>query len=332
MSVPTIAVIVPTRNRAHLLQTTLRSILSQRGVDFEVVIVDDGSTGEQASAIQRLRSDSVRIHRHDRSLGVSVARNAGVREARAPWIAFCDDDDLWTPDKLADQLAAATKSGRSWAYAGAVKFEEGPVVWQLMPSPSPEDVQARLAEQNLIPAGASNVLVERDTLLRVGAFDESLGHLADWDLWLRLLEVGMPASVPGIRVAYRLHPGAMSLNPRGILAELETLNTRWRHARGGVALDPGPTHLWIAMSWLRAGHRPHAAASYLRAVRSRPRAGLRGLVRVFHPHPPKPAYWLQPPDERISRFKQVKRVELPADIRQLLHELAGRMPAQAVPR
>jgi glycosyltransferase involved in cell wall biosynthesis len=329
MSVPTVTVVIPTRNRAALLQTTLRSILAQRGVELEVVIVDDGSSAEQASAIKRFRNDSVQVLRHDHPFGVAAARNAGVREARAPWIAFCDDDDLWTPDKLADQLAAASASGRSWAYTGAVKFAEGPIVWQLMPPPNPEDVRTRLAEQNVIPAGASNVLVRREALLQVGSFDESLAHLADWDLWLRLLEVDMPASAPGIGVAYRLHPGAMSLDPRGILAELAILDARWKLARGGVALDPGPTHLWIAMSWLRAGHRCRAAAAYLRAARSQPRAGLRGLLRSFHPQPPQPAHLLQSRDERSSRFKQVQRVDVPAEMRQLLDGLAGQATTHA---
>jgi glycosyltransferase involved in cell wall biosynthesis len=332
MKVPAVTVVVPTRNRLALLHTTLRSVLAQRGVELEVVIVDDGSSSEQASAIHGLRNDSVRVLRHDRSVGVAAARNAGVREARAPWIAFCDDDDLWTPDKLAAQLAAAVDSGRSWAYTGAVKFEDGPVIWQVMPPPSPEDVQARLADKNVIPAGASNVLVERETLLQVGAFDESLGHLADWDLWLRLLEVGLPASAPGIGVAYRLHPGAMSLDPRGILAELEILDTRWRHARGGAALDPGPTHLWIAMSWLRAGQRSRAVASYLRAARFRPRAGLRGLLRSFHPQRPQPAHVLRPGGGPGSRFKQVQQVDVPMEMRQLLDELAGQAPTHAAPR
>jgi glycosyltransferase involved in cell wall biosynthesis len=332
MNVPTVTVVVPTRNRAALLQTTLRSILAQRGVELEVVIVDDGSSSEQASAIQRLRNDSVRVLRHDRSLGVAAARNAGVRAAKAPWIAFCDDDDLWSPDKLAGQLAATSESGRSWAYTGAVKFEDGPVIWQVMPPPTPEDVRARLAEKCIIPAGASNVLVERETLLQVGAFDEALGHMADWDLWLRLAEVGMPASAPGIGVAYRLHPGAMSLNPRGILDELAILDTRWKDARGGAALDRGPTHLWIAMSWLRAGHRVRAAVSYLRAARTRPRAGLRGLLRSFHPQPPRPAHVLQPRDERTSRFKQVEQVDVPMGILQLLDELAGQAPTRTAPR
>ena len=328
MSVPDVTVVIPTRNRAVLLQTTVRSILAQRGVDLEVVIVDDGSSDEQASAIRRLRSDSVRTLRHDRSLGVAAARNAGALEARAPWVAFCDDDDLWTPTKLADQRTAAIESRRSWAYTGAVKFEEGPVVWQVMPPPTPEDVHARLAEKCLIPAGASNVLVERETLLQVGAFDESLGHMADWDLWLRLLEVGMPASAPGIGVAYRLHPGAMSLDPRGIMTELEVLDARWKHARGDVDLDPGPTHLWIAMSWLRAGHRTRAAASYLRAARTRPRAGLRGLLRSFHPHPPQPAHVIEPGGDRKSRFKQVQQVELPEEMLRLLDD-AGQAPTPA---
>lgn len=97
-----------------------------------------------------------------------------------------------------------------------MKFVVGPVVWQVLPPPQSEVVCAQHADRNVIPAGASNVLVERAVFETVGGFDEELAHLADWDLWLRLLEAGPPAAASGIGLAYRLHPGAMSLNSAGI--------------------------------------------------------------------------------------------------------------------
>lgn len=308
MSDPTVTVVVPTRDRAHLLATTLRSIVAQVEADLEVIVVDDGSRPDQAAATAALSGGPVRVLRHTTSRGVGAARNRGAEAARAPWVAFCDDDDLWVPTKVARQLAVARSNSRSWAYTGAVKFEDGPAIWQVMHPPTPEEVHDRLPTKNVIPAGSSNVLVDRTTFLAVEGFDEQLPHLADWDLWLRLREIGLPAAAPGIGVGYRMHPGAMSLNPRGILEDLRTVDTRWRGSRGGATLDPGPTHLWIAMSWLRAGRRRQAASSYLRASRTRPVAGLRGVLRTWHPRPPRP------PDVLV---------DVPAEVRRLLDDLGG---------
>jgi glycosyltransferase involved in cell wall biosynthesis len=289
VSEPTVTVVVPTRNRPALLRRTLRSVTAQHGVSVEVIVVDDGSEPSCAAAVARFADDQVRVLRNEDAGGVGAARNQGAAVATAPWLAFCDDDDLWAPDKLAGQLDAANSAGRRWAYTGAVKFEDGPRLWQLMPPPSPVDVHDRLPTKNVVPAGASNVVVDRATYLDVGGFDPGLAHLADWDLWLKLREVGLPAAAAGVGVAYRMHVGAMSLHPDGILDDLAVIDTRWRHVRGGQPLDPGPTHLWIAMSWLRAGRRLPAAAAYVRAARSDARRGLRGLARTAYPRRPRPA-------------------------------------------
>jgi glycosyltransferase involved in cell wall biosynthesis len=327
-----VTAVVPTRDRVDLLQLTLRSLLGQRDVAVEVVVVDDGSTPAAAEAVRALEHGSVRVLRNERSRGVAAARNQGAEAARSPWVAFCDDDDLWAPSKADGQVAAAKASGRAWSYTGAVKFETGPTVWQVMWPPAAEETRRRLPFRNVVPAGASNVLVDRRTFLDVGGFDEGLAHLADWDLWLRLLGTGLPACAPGIGVAYRLHPGAMSLDPRGILDELRVLDDRWQHLRSGVPLDPGPTHLWIAMSWLRAGRRGPAMWSYLRAARSEPRRGLRGALRTLHPRPPRPAHVIGSAGSGGGAFKRVEEVDLPDEMRELLEDLAGRTPTAETPR
>ncbi|HEX6207479.1 MAG TPA: glycosyltransferase family 2 protein, partial [Actinomycetota bacterium] len=109
---PEISAIVPTHNRAGLLTTTLRTVLWQRDVSLEVVVVDDGSSDATADLVEGLGDPRVRLVRHDAPRGVSTARNRGASEARGDWLAFCDDDDLWAPDKLARQLAAARDGDR----------------------------------------------------------------------------------------------------------------------------------------------------------------------------------------------------------------------------
>jgi glycosyltransferase involved in cell wall biosynthesis len=117
LPVPGVSVVIPTHNRSDLLALTLRSALSQRDVAFEVIVVDDGSADETSEVVAGLGDPRVRLIRHDVSQGVSAARNRGIAEARAEWIAFLDDDDLWAPDKLSFQLTAASESSRCWSEA-----------------------------------------------------------------------------------------------------------------------------------------------------------------------------------------------------------------------
>ena len=334
MSSPTVAVVIPTHNRAALLQRTLASVLAQREVDLEVIIVDDGSEAAEAREVRRCEQERVRVVRNDEARGVAAARNLGAGETDAPWVAFCDDDDLWTPTKLARQIAAAETTGRLWAYTGAVKFELGPVVWQLMAPPDPSAVATRLPYKNLIPAGASNVLARREALMGAGGFDAGLWHLADWDMWLRLLQLGPPAHAPGLGVGYRLHLTAMSLTPEGVLDDLKVIDARWRHLRQGQPLDYGPTHLWIALNQLRAGRRTPAAVSYLRAIRHGRRRGFAGLLHAVDPRTTRGGTstaldtWVA----RAAGIERVDRSELPAEVRDLLDALASDEQPRPAPR
>ncbi len=226
---PRVSVVVPTKDRAPLLDATLHSIRSQRDVTFEVVVVDDGSRDPTlvSRAVARCGDPRLRVVRHHRSRGVSEARNRGITEARAEWVAFCDDDDLWSPDKLAAQLAAAEATGRSWVYAGSVNVSAGGRVVGGSPPPSPERVAEGLPQSNVVPGGCSSVLVAAWVLAAAGPFDPQLGPGADWDLWLRLLRTGPPACVPSPLVAYRVHAGNMSLDSGRMEADFRLLAARY---------------------------------------------------------------------------------------------------------
>ena len=94
---PEVTVVVPTRNRASMLEQALRSVAGQRDVDLEAVVVDDGSTDDTQAVIAAMGDRRLRLIRHQRPQGVSTARNRGVADARGHWVAFLDDDDLWAP-------------------------------------------------------------------------------------------------------------------------------------------------------------------------------------------------------------------------------------------
>lgn len=109
----TVSVVVPTYNRAELLQQTIQSILAQTVPPLEIIAVDDGSTDHTPDVCAGF-GEPIRYLRQENQ-GLSMARNAGIRAARGDWIAFCDSDDLWRPRKLEVQLAALDSTGAGWS-------------------------------------------------------------------------------------------------------------------------------------------------------------------------------------------------------------------------
>ena len=256
-----VTVVIPTRNRPHMLCTTVRSVLRQRGVDLRVIVVDDGSTGDTEGALEALGDQRVTVVRHPVSKGVSAARNAGLSQATTEWVAFCDDDDLWSPDKLRQQLAAANASRADWAYAGCVHVNAELQVQNATPPMLPDAMREALFRYNAMPAGASNVIARRDVLTGLGGFDASLTHLPDWDLWVRLARHGRPACVSEPLVAYRIHGGNASFRTAEMLAELDGFERRHR-----LRADRSRFHRHLAHLCLRSGHRAEALRHFTRAV------------------------------------------------------------------
>jgi glycosyltransferase involved in cell wall biosynthesis len=263
---PQVSVVVPTKDRDALLRQTLSTISWQQDVDFEVVVVDDGSADR--GLVERIVADlddlRFRVVRHDSSRGVSEARNHGAVEAKAHWVAFCDDDDLWAPNKLAKQLEAARRfPAAGWVYVGSVNITPGNRVVGGEPPPTPDEVIERLEESNVVPGGSSGVMAQRALLLDVGGFDRSLQPLADWDLWLRLLRVSPPAGVAEPLVAYRVHALNMSLDTRRVEADFLVVAGRYPRA------NPAVLHRYLGWWSIRVGRHADATRYFLRAAAAR---------------------------------------------------------------
>jgi GT2 family glycosyltransferase len=256
-----VSVIVPTRNRSALLATTLRSVVRQRDVDLEVIVVDDASTDRTPEVVTALGDARVRMVRCQAPRGVSAARNLGAAEARGEWLGFVDDDDLWAPDKLARQLHAAREESRGWAYGGAVVIDaRGRILRAQIPLPPDETVRA-LLQYDAIPGGGSNVIVRRATWQEAGPFDTRLRGGEDWEMWLRLAKRGLPACVCSPLVAKRLHDSNMTLDIEEIVRGTKLIE-QLHHTR----TDWGRLHRWMGHSSLRAGQTGAAIGQFARAI------------------------------------------------------------------
>jgi glycosyltransferase involved in cell wall biosynthesis len=267
-----VSVVIPTRNRSDLLRVTLSSALRQRGVDLQVIVIDDGSTDGTASMVDGFPDRRVHLLRLDQRSGMGAARNRGIAAATGEWIAFLDDDDLWAPDKLARQIQAAEEARRVWVFAGDVNVDADLKVLTGEPPPTPDEVVASLPRYNSVPTGSSNVVVRSDVLARAGHFDSTFHRIADWDMWLRLAEIGPPACVRLPLVAYRFHSTNIAVETTSMIREPQVLA-----GKHSIQVDRAAMHRWAAWSWLRAGRRAKAVGHYLRATSL---GDLRSLTRA----------------------------------------------------
>lgn len=256
-----VGVVIPTRDRPQWLGVALRSVLAQEGVAVEVAVVDDGEGPATAALVERLADPRVRLLPNAGPSGVSGARNTGIAEVGGDWLAFLDDDDVWAPGKLAAQLAEAVQARRGWVYAGDVTVDERLRVLAGGPPPAPHDVVAALRRYNAVPAGASNVVVRREVLEVTGGFEPQLRTSEDWDLWLRLARVGLPACVPEPLVAVRTHAAMASRELDRMLADIEIIAERHH-----IPVDRARHERWAAWTSLEGGRRAAAVRHYARAV------------------------------------------------------------------
>jgi hypothetical protein len=268
---PEISVIIPTKDRPDRLRAALAGVLRQTGVALEVIIVDDGGRPEHIPALKVLEHDHrVRIVRNETALSPAGARNRGVAEAHAPWVAFLDDDDIWASGKLRAQLDTAAAAGARWAWCGACYIDPRGKVLSIDYGPEPDEARRRLPSGNVIPAGASNVIARRDLVKEVGGFDVTIFHMPDWDMWLRLDERDPGAALHEPLVGYVQHGAMLSFcNTEVLDADIARVDAKVR-ARG---LCPTADRTirrgmleWMAQSHLAARHRRLAARTYWRSA------------------------------------------------------------------
>ena len=181
---PLVSVIIPTFNRWPMVGAAVESVLAQSFPDFELIVVDDGSTDGTAGRLARLRS-RLRILSTPRK-GVSAARNTGVSQSLGHYLAFLDSDDLWRPGKLARQTAFMVEhpevricqTEEIWIRNG---IRVNPKAVHRKPS---GDIFARSLDLCLVSPSA--VMMTRELFQRLGGFDETLPVCEDYDLWLRV--------------------------------------------------------------------------------------------------------------------------------------------------
>jgi glycosyltransferase involved in cell wall biosynthesis len=185
---PTVSIIIPTYNRRQLIARSIKSVLNQTYRDFELIIVDDGSTDDTSEVVAGFNDERIRYIRCEENRGEAAARNTGIKTARYDYIAYQDSDDEWLPEKLARQMELLEDAPPRLGviYTGFWKTENHrrtyvPFSWV---SQKNGDIHKELLKGNFI--GSPVVLIKKECFNKVGLFDENLRNLVDWEMWLRI--------------------------------------------------------------------------------------------------------------------------------------------------
>ena len=326
---PRLSVVIPLYNKAGQIARALDSVLAQTVRDFELIVVDDGSTDAGAAVVQACLDPRVRLHCQPNG-GVSAARNQGVALARSPLVAFLDADDAWLPDHLERlwRSRLAVPDAVAWAANYEIVEPDGrrtPGVRLDSPSRvvlTPENFY-RIALQGS-PVCSSAVMVDKVALLEAGGFPVGVRLGEDLDTWIRLLFSGAIAFDPQPGACYHADGDDRALTRHAPPARYVFFDTgeTWRRAHPQavqVGADMEEFH-----NFFRISHAHHqikwgdkaAGRAVLRACDTRAFAderrrllrmsllpqwayqGLTRLKRALKPVPPvpaAPAAPLQPP-------------------------------------
>jgi len=210
-----VSVIVPTYNRANLVSETIKSILNQTYKNFELIVVDDGSTDNTEEVIKKFNDNRIKYIKIDNWGGPAKPRNTGIKKARGEYIAFCDDDDIWLPEKLEKQIKVFQISNETAMLYTRFKRIEGDIISnRILPK------NGKYKSGNIFKSlyfkpfiACSSVIVKRSVLDQVGFFDTDPNLIAieDIDLWLRIALKYIIRCTDNLPlILYRVHPQNIS--------------------------------------------------------------------------------------------------------------------------
>ncbi len=211
---PKFSVVIPAYNSGKYLSEAIESVLSQTFQDWELLIVDDGSTDNTKNIIEGYtkRYPQKVKYFYQKNAGTSAARNRGIKAAKGEWIAFLDADDIWLSGKLELHMACFSECPEAdlfYTNATMVKYDKSrkwPYIHEKEFNFKPSEMYVRILIRNFIPF--SSVVVQKSVLEAVGGFDEAIRFCEDTDLLLRLAKKCVFRYINSIQMIYRVSPGS----------------------------------------------------------------------------------------------------------------------------
>ncbi len=212
---PRVSIILPVYNGERFIQDAIKSVQAQSYTDWELLIVDDGSSDGTAAVIKAasLQDERIVYCPNEKNLGIQKTLNHGIKEAKGEYIARIDDDDIWVDaDKLAKQVAFLDAHPIcSVVGTGTIEIDEqGHELFRFLPPENDRAIRRKILQKNCFTH--SSVMFRRDVAQSLGGYSESQEtlHLEDYDLWLRMGIQGEFHNLPIYGVQFRLRGGSIS--------------------------------------------------------------------------------------------------------------------------
>lgn len=221
---PRVSVIIPTYNRAHFVVDAVVSVLTQDFVDFELIVVDDGSTDQTDAAMAQF-DDARVVYLRQENKGRSQARNRALGIARGAYIAFLDSDDMYMPGKLAlqvDYLDRHADVGMVYTSAHCIDYSGRPLAEDYIASVSGW-IYKSIAFFRPVTITLPTVMARRELFTRAGVFDENMHRFEDTDMWRRISKLARIDALPGFTCRLRTHAenSLAAQNPQQIVQALD---------------------------------------------------------------------------------------------------------------
>jgi len=215
MKTPKVSVLLPTYNGAKFIAVSIESVLSQSFRDFELMVIDDGSTDTTAEIVKKFSDKDERVVfiSNESNLGIQKTLNRGLQIAKGEYIARIDDDDQWSETGKLESQVKFLDADSDYMLVGTgviVVDENRKELFRFLEPGSDEDIRNRILFKSCFMHSA--VLFRKDAVLKLGGYseDESVRHVEDYELWLRLGRVGKLHNLPLYGIKFMQREGAIT--------------------------------------------------------------------------------------------------------------------------
>lgn len=293
---PLVSIIIPAYNAELYIEKAINSILIQSHQNFEIIVVNDGSTDSTETIVKQYFDTRIQLISQPNG-GMSNARNAGLRVAIGDFISFLDSDDYWLPEKLEKQVSLLQDNPGLGFCSTQTRVEtpDGEFVndW-LCPVINISTLHTIMSESASIAGSASSVLARKEVQLKAGFFDESLTGLEDTDMWIRFSAISNYCCIPETLTVILKRPNSVSrslsnmrnsglevLQKNRHLLDKKSQKNFWHSAYASMLCDYAK---WEARSGLKIRAIKHLLEALFHAPFSRGRLSLSLLIAVFFNH------------------------------------------------
>ena len=231
---PIVSVIIPTYNRAHLIDKAINSVLSQTYQDYEIIIVDDASTDNTKEVVKDFTDSRISYIFHTNNLDISAARNSGIKASQGKYIALLDSDDEWLPEKLDKQINKFEKESLKIGviYTGSYYIDEKGNQIRKVHVP----IKEGYIYEDLLRAGGylclSSTLIKRECFKKVGLFDENLPPCEDLDMWIRIAKYYKFSYIKDLLVATRIHNNQITNDSEALIEGIKKIQVKYNKELG----------------------------------------------------------------------------------------------------